>query len=210
MAEIIFKYFPRLTELQKHQLTQLYGLYKDWNSKINVISRKDIDNLYERHVLHSLAIGKWIKFKPGTKVMDIGCGGGFPSIPLAIMFPEVSFDCVDSINKKLKVVLAISEEIGLKNITTYHSRVEEIKTKYDFVVCRAVAQQVKLVSWVKKNISSHHNNVFPNGLVALKGGNIKEELRPLNKREYSEIIPISDFFSEDFFEEKFIVYTQLG
>lgn len=210
MVEIIEKYFPQLTEKQSRQMDQLLPLYTDWNDKINVISRKDIGNLYERHVLHSLAIAKWITFQPGTKIMDIGCGGGFPSIPLAILFPEVSFHCVDSINKKLKVINAVVEELGLDNIRTTHSRAEEIKERYDYVINRAVAPFTKLLSWTRKNISNKQRNAIPNGMISLKGGDLSSELSSIRKKEYYEVTPLSDYFEEEFFSTKYLIYIQLG
>ena len=206
--QLIEKYFPDITDLQHQQYEALFDLYVDWNSKINVISRKDIDQLYVRHVLHSLVIAKWIQFVPGTKILDVGCGGGFPGIPLAIMFPQCHFHLVDSIRKKLKVVDAIAEELELKNVKTSHQRVEAVKDKYDFVVTRAVAKLPILVNWVKKNISDRHKNALPNGLIALKGGQLKDEIKPISRREYIEQIPINQFYEESFFEEKFIVYVQ--
>jgi 16S rRNA (guanine527-N7)-methyltransferase len=210
MVEIIDKYFSQLTDQQSQQMDQLLPLYTEWNSQINVISRKDIDNLYERHVLHSLAIAKWISFKPGTKIMDIGCGGGFPSIPLAILFPEVSFHCVDSINKKLKVINAIVAELGLENIKTTHSRAEEIKDRYDYVINRAVAPFTKLLSWTRNNISAKQRNAIPNGMISLKGGDLSAELSSIRKKEYYEVTPLSDYFEEEFFETKSLIYIQLG
>lgn len=207
--ELILKYFPNLTSEQIHQFEQLLPLYRDWNQKINVISRKDIDNLYLHHVLHSLSIAKYIQFKQGTKILDLGTGGGFPGVPLAILFPEVSFQLVDSINKKLDVIRAISEEIGLKNITTQHTRVEEIKgIKFDFVVTRAVAPMSKLIQWSRKHVSDKHKNIIPNGIIALKGGNLRAELKEIRKGEYYETIKILDYFKEPFFVEKHIVYFQ--
>lgn len=207
--ELILKYFPNLTSEQIHQFEQLLPLYRDWNQKINVISRKDIDNLYLHHVLHTLSIAKYIQFKQGTKILDLGTGGGFPGIPLAILFPEVSFQLVDSINKKLDVIRAISEEIGLKNVTTQHTRVEEIKgIKFDFVVTRAVAPMSKLIQWSRKHVSDKHKNIIPNGIIALKGGNLRAELKEIRKGEYYETIKILDYFKEPFFVEKHIVYFQ--
>jgi 16S rRNA (guanine527-N7)-methyltransferase len=207
--ELILKYFPNLTSEQIHQFEQLLPLYRDWNQKINVISRKDIDNLYLHHVLHSLSIAKYIQFKQGTKILDLGTGGGFPGVPLAILFPEVSFQLVDSINKKLDVIRAISEEIGLKNVTTQHTRVEEIKgIKFDFVVTRAVAPMSKLIQWSRKHVSDKHKNIIPNGIIALKGGNLRAELKEIRKGEYYETIKILDYFKEPFFVEKHIVYFQ--
>ena len=210
MVEIIDKYFPDLTTEQSVKVDQLLPLYKDWNDKINVISRKDITNLYERHVLHSLAIAKWINFKPGTKIMDIGCGGGYPSIPLAILFPEANFHCVDSINKKLKVLGAVAEELELTNVRTTHSRAEDIKERYDFVINRAVAPFTKLLSWTRKNVSYKHHNATPNGMISLKGGDLNKELSSIRKKEYYEVTPLSNYFEEEFFSTKYLIYIQLG
>jgi len=208
--EPILKYFTDLSEQQQGQLADLYDLYIDWNSKINVISRKDIEHLYLHHVLHSMSIARWIALSSGTKILDVGCGGGFPGIPLAILYPEVDFHLVDSIRKKLTVVNEVSAAIGLQNIKTTHTRVEDIKSQYDFVITRAVANLSTLLSWTRRNISSRHGNAIPNGLIALKGGDLSEEIRPLKKREYIETIPISNYFEEDFFNEKYIVYVQGG
>ncbi len=210
MVEIIDKYFPDLTTEQSVKMDQLLPLYMDWNDKINVISRKDITNLYERHVLHSLAIAKWINFIPGTKIMDIGCGGGFPSIPLAILFPEANFHCVDSINKKLKVVGAVTEELGLTNVRTTHSRAEDIKERYAFVINRAVAPFTKLLSWTRKSVSYKHQNAIPNGMISLKGGDLNKELYSIKKKEYYEVTPLSNYFEEEFFSTKYLIYIQLG
>lgn len=210
MVEIVQKYFPNLTDKQSSQINQLLPLYTDWNSKINVISRKDIDNLYERHVLHSLAIAKWISFQPGSKIMDLGSGGGFPSIPLAILFPEVSFHCIDSINKKLTVINAVAEALDLSNIRTSHSRAEEIKGRYDYVINRAVAPFTKLLSWTRKNISHTQRNAVPNGMISLKGGDLSTELSSIRKKEYYEVTPLSDYFEEEFFDSKHLIYIQLG
>ena len=207
--DLIRKYFPDLTALQLQQFEQLFDLYKEWNEKINVVSRKDIDNLYLHHVLHSLAIAKYIKFKPKSSIVDLGTGGGFPGIPLAILFPEVSFLLVDSIGKKIKVVDEVSAALELKNVTSLHGRVEEIKgKKFDFVVTRAVANMLQLVIWSRKLLSQKHINTVPNGIIALKGGNIKEEMKEIQRGEYYEITPLSDFFEEDFFKEKVLVYFQ--
>ena len=205
--EIIRKYFPNLTEDQISKFSQLDELYHDWNAKINVISRKDIDNLYEHHVLHSLAIAEMIRFKPGTKVMDLGTGGGFPGIPLAIMFPETTFHLVDSIGKKIKVCQEVANALQLKNITTQWCRAEEIKDKYHFVVSRAVMPLADLVKIIKKNISTEQINALPNGIICLKGGELEKETLPLKKQ--TEIYPLTDYFEEPFFETKKIVYTQL-
>lgn len=205
--ESILKYFPNITEKQKEQFAALYDLYYDWNSKINVISRKDIENLYEHHVLHSLAIAKYITFKPGTTIMDMGCGGGFPGIPLAIMFPEVDFHLVDSIGKKVRVAGEIAQSIGLTNVRTSHSRAEEIKDKYSFVVSRAVMQLPDLVKICRKNISKEHINALPNGIICLKGGDMTAETEPF--RNSREIINVSNYFQEEYFKDKKVVYVQI-
>lgn len=205
--ESILKYFPNITEKQKEQFAALYDLYYDWNSKINVISRKDIENLYEHHVLHSLAIAKYITFKPGTTIMDMGCGGGFPGIPLAIMFPEVDFHLVDSIGKKVRVAGEIAQSIGLTNVRTSHSRAEEVKDKYSFVVSRAVMQLPDLVKICRKNISKEHINALPNGIICLKGGDMTAETEPF--RNSREIINVSNYFQEEYFKDKKVVYVQI-
>ena len=205
--ESITKYFPGLSDRQKEQFAALYDLYYDWNSKINVISRKDIENLYEHHVLHSLAIAKYITFKPGTTIMDMGCGGGFPGIPLAIMFPEVDFHLVDSIGKKVRVAGEIAKSIGLTNVRTSHSRAEEIKDKYSFVVSRAVMQLPDLVKICRKNISKEHINALPNGIICLKGGDMTAETEPF--RNSREIINVSTYFEEEYFKDKKVVYVQI-
>ena len=205
--ESILKYFPNITEKQKEQFAALYDLYFDWNSKINVISRKDIENLYEHHVLHSLAIAKYITFKPGTTIMDMGCGGGFPGIPLAIMFPEVDFHLVDSIGKKVRVAGEIAKSIGLTNVRTSHSRAEEIKDKYSFVVSRAVMQLPDLVKICRKNISNEQFNALPNGIICLKGGDMTAETQQF--KNCREIVDISNYFSEEYFKDKKVVYVQL-
>lgn len=205
--ENILKYFPDITPRQKEQFAALYDLYYDWNSKINVISRKDIENLYLHHVLHSLAIAKYITFKPGTTIMDMGCGGGFPGIPLAIMFPEVQFHLVDSIGKKVRVAAEISNAIGLTNVRTSHSRAEEIKEKYSFVVSRAVMLLPDLVKICRKNISKEQNNALPNGIICLKGGDMTAETAPF--KNCREIVDVSDYFQEEFFKDKKVVYVQV-
>lgn len=203
--ELILKYFPDLTEKQKRQFAALYDLYTDWNSKINVISRKDIENLYEHHVLHSLGIAKVIRFKPGTKVMDLGTGGGFPGIPLAILFPEVQFHLVDSIGKKVRVATEIAGSIGLKNVTTRHARAEEEKQLFDFVVSRAVMPLTDLLKIIRKNISPKQQNALPNGLICLKGGELERETMPVKNK--TTMWNLKEFFGEEFFETKKVVYV---
>lgn len=204
--QLILKYFPDLTEDQIDKFTKLEALYQDWNLKINVVSRKDIDELYLRHVLHSLAIAKVIDFKPNTKILDVGTGGGFPGIPLAILYPECSFHLVDSINKKLNVVREVAAGLGLENIKTTHSRVEEIKDTYDFIVSRAVAAMPTFVHWVKGRVAKKQNHPLKNGIIYLKGGDLSEELQDYPK---ATIYTISDFYTEDFFETKKIVHVPL-
>lgn len=203
--ELILKYFPDLTEEQKRQFAALYDLYTDWNSKINVISRKDIENLYEHHVLHSLGIAKVIRFKPGTKVMDLGTGGGFPGIPLAILFPEVQFHLVDSIGKKVRVATEIAGSIELKNVTTRHARAEEEKQLFDFVVSRAVMPLTDLLKIIRKNISPKQQNALPNGLICLKGGELEKETMPVKNK--TTMWNLKEFFGEEFFETKKVVYV---
>lgn len=203
--DLILKYFPDLTEEQKRQFAALYDLYLDWNSKINVISRKDIENLYEHHVLHSLGIAKVIRFRPGTQIMDLGTGGGFPGIPLAILFPEVQFHLVDSIGKKVRVASEIANSIGLKNITFHHARAEEEKGKFDFVVSRAVMPLTDLLKIIRKNISSKQQNALPNGLICLKGGELGNETMPVKNK--TTLWDLKEFFEEEFFETKKVVYV---
>ena len=198
--ELILKYFPDLTEEQKRQFAALYDLYTDWNSKINVISRKDIENLYEHHVLHSLGIAKVIRFKPGTKVMDLGTGGGFPGIPLAILFPEVQFHLVDSIGKKVRVATEIAGSIGLKNVTTRHARAEEEKQLFDFVVSRAVMPLTDLLKIIRKNISPKQQNALPNGLICLKGGELEKETMPVKNK--TTMWNLKEFFGEEWQTER--------
>lgn len=205
--KIISKYFEGLTAEQEHQFEALGALYEDWNAKINVISRKDIGNLYEHHVLHSLGIAKVISFKPGTKVMDLGSGGGFPGIPLAILFPEVKFHLIDSIGKKIRVATEISQSIGLKNVSFAHERAEEEKDKFDFVVSRAVMPMDDLVRLSKKNISKKQQNALPNGIICLKGGELQREITHLKDR--SIFWNLSDFFDETYFETKKVVFTAI-
>jgi len=200
--QIILKYFPDLTEKQVQQFTDLQNLYKHWNAQINVISRKSIDELYLSHVLHSLAIAKIIQFEKGTKILDIGTGGGFPGIPLAILFPEVEFLLVDSIGKKIKVVKEVSSAIGLTNIRTMHERAENIKDTFDFVVSRAVTNMTDFKKWVKGKFNKKHNNSLKNGILYLKGGDLYEELRGISHTKYE----IADSFDEEFFETKKVIY----
>jgi len=203
----ILKYFPNLTETQKNQYNALYELYLDWNSKINVISRKDIDNLYERHILHSLGIAEFIKFKPNSTILDVGTGGGFPGIPLAIMFPQVQFTLIDSIGKKIKVGTEVATAIGLKNITLKHLRVQDEKGKFDFVVSRAVMPLDELVKLVKKNISPKQQNALPNGLICLKGGELQHEILPF--KNVAETFELGELFEGEFFKTKKVVYLPL-
>ena len=206
--ELIDQYFPNLSPLQRDQYAQMWDLYKDWNSKINVISRKDIDNLYANHILHSLAIVKFIKFQDGSNVLDLGSGGGFPGIPLAIYFPNVNFTLIDGTRKKITVCEEVIKGLGLTNVKAIQQRAEEHKEKYDMVVTRAVAQIDKLRLWTSKLIHNKHKNALPNGLIALKGGNINEEMKSLPKSDYYEIKPISEYFSIPFFLDKYVVYVQ--
>lgn len=201
---IINTYFPSLSANQQVQFDALFDLYSDWNAKINVISRKDIDNLYLHHVLHSLAIAKYIRFQPQTSVMDVGTGGGFPGVPLAIFFPEVNFLLLDSIGKKVRVAREVSQAIGLQNVEFAHSRMEDEKRKFDFVVSRAVMPLPDLVKIVRKNISSDQKNALPNGIICLKGGDLTAELAPFKNK--AESFPLSKYFAEPFFETKKLVY----
>ncbi|MDG1715774.1 16S rRNA (guanine(527)-N(7))-methyltransferase RsmG [Lacinutrix sp.] len=204
--ELILKYFPNLTQDQINKFAKLESLYQDWNLKINVVSRKDIDELYLRHVLHALAIAKVITFKEETKIIDVGTGGGFPGIPLAILFPECDFHLVDSIAKKLKVVNEVVAGLGLENVKTTHSRVEDIKGTYDFVISRAVAAMPTFVHWIKGKVSKQQNNALKNGILYLKGGDLTEELKDYKT---ATIYNISDFYSEDFYETKKIVHLPI-
>lgn len=205
--DIIQKYFHNLTEKQTSQFAALDALYHDWNSKINVISRKDIDSLYEHHVLHSLAIAKLIKFRAGTKVLDLGTGGGFPGIPLAIMFPETSFKLIDGTGKKIMVVKEVAKAIGLENCDAEQLRGEDETGKYDFVVSRAVMQLPDLARLVKKNISKTQHNSLPNGLICLKGGNVDEEIKPF--KNIVDVTEISNMFDEEWFKQKYLIYLSL-
>ena len=202
---IIGEYF-KLTDRQAEQFAQLDVLYRDWNSKINVISRKDIDNLYEHHVLHSLAIAKFLPFQPGTTILDVGTGGGFPGIPLAILFPECQFLLIDSIGKKIKVASEIAKALGLTNVICKQERAEEEKQKFDFIVSRAVMPMPDLVKLVRKNVKPTPMNAIPNGLIVLKGGDLKEELRPFKE---AELIPCTQWFKGEWFDTKQVIYLPL-
>ncbi len=203
---LILKYFPELSDLQKEQFARLETVYREWNEKINVISRKDMDSLYEKHILHSLGIAKVMAFEPGTKVLDVGTGGGFPGIPLAILFPEAHFTLIDSIGKKITVVKAVSEEIGLQNIEAVHGRAEQLKQKFHFVVSRAVTQMPEFLRWMKGKFEKEQFNSRHNGVLYLKGGDLAEELAGLR----CEIFQLKYFFEEEFFETKKVVYLSKG
>lgn len=203
----ILKYFPHLTEEQCRQFEQLSALYTAWNEKINVISRKDIDNLYEHHVLHSLSIGMAVKFRSGTRILDLGTGGGFPGIPLAILFPESQFKLIDGTGKKIRVVNEVASAIGLKNVEAVQLRGEEEHGKYDFVVSRAVMPFPDLVKLTRKNIFPKQHNSIGNGLLCLKGGNVDEEVRPF--RKYAEVMPLPQWFEEEWFKEKQLIYLPI-
>ncbi len=205
--EFITKYFKQLSSEQLRQFAALDELYHDWNAKINVISRKDIDNLYEHHILHSLAIAQYIKFKDGTRIMDLGTGGGFPGIPLAIMFPQCQFHLIDSIGKKIKVCTEIAGAIGLQNVTFRHCRAEEEKEKFDFVVSRAVMPLIELINIVRKNIAKEQHNALPNGLICLKGGELEHEIIPVKKK--ANVMEIKELFDEPYFLTKKIVYVPI-
>ena len=206
MISLIEKYFPEISSEQREQFTALYDLYAEWNAKINVVSRKDFDQLYLRHILHSLAIAKVCQFEAGAKVLDVGCGGGFPSVPLAIMFPGVKFVSADSIGKKITVVKGVCEGAGIKNIDARNTRVEQIAEKFDYVVSRAVTEMPAFVKWIWTKIEKGQRGTLPNGILYLKGGDLTEELAAtkMKWKEYN----ISDFFEEEFFETKKVVYTQ--
>jgi 16S rRNA (guanine527-N7)-methyltransferase len=203
----ILKYFPELTDIQKNQFKSLYNLYIEWNEKINVISRKDIENLYEHHVLHSLAIAQIINFKPQSEILDVGTGGGFPGVPLAILFPACRFTLIDSIGKKIRVANEISNAIGLQNIVFKHERIQEEKAKFDFIVSRAVMPLEDLVKLVAKNVQKTQKNALPNGLICLKGGELHHEILPY--KNIASSYEISDYFKEEYFKTKKVVYVPL-
>ena len=205
-VSLILKYFPEITDEQKQQFEKLEQLYTEWNEKINVISRKDMDGLYEKHILHSLGIAKVMPFADGTKVLDVGTGGGFPGIPLAILFPEVSFTLIDSIGKKIKVVEAVSEGLGLKNVTAVHGSAEKLKEKFHFVVSRAVTQMPEFLRWLKGKFEKEQFNEKHNGVLYLKGGDLAEELAGLR----CEIFQLKNYFEEEFFDTKKVVYLSKG
>lgn len=212
VVELITKYFPNLSATQMQQFEQLQPLYAEWNEKINVISRKDIEQLYERHVLHSLGIAKIAQFADGTKLLDVGTGGGFPGIPLAIMFPNCQFTLVDSIGKKIKVVQEVAAAIGLTNLTAHHQRAEEAEGKFDFVISRAVTRLTPFYEWIKHKITKGNNSNLPNGVLYLKGGELDEELNEFikaNKKAYVKVHPLNTFFKEEFFETKAVVQVWL-
>lgn len=203
--DLILKYFPNLTDEQKERFAALDGLYREWNAQINVISRQDIDALYEKHILHSLGIAKIVSFKPGTEILDVGTGGGFPGIPLAILFPMADFHLVDSIGKKIKVVQEISDALGLKNVKAEQTRVEQLNTTYDFVVSRAVTRLKPFLGWIRYKIHKAGNNDRPNGVLYLKGGDLGEELAEVPDRY--RVYDLSDYFDEPFFETKKVIYV---
>ena len=204
--DIIFNYFPDLSKNQIEQFSKLGSLYADWNNKINVISRKDIGSLYLRHILHSLSIAKFIEFTRGTLIVDVGTGGGFPGIPLAILFPDSKFHLVDGVKKKIRVVDAISNNLGLKNVTTESERIEDLDYKFDFVLTRAVAEMPKIIKWTKNKINSVSNNKELNGIIALKGGDLNKELY---KIENKKIVAINNYFDDHYFNDKKLVYVPL-
>lgn len=204
--QLILNYFPNLSEIQIKRLSRLEELYIHWNNQINVISRKDTANFYERHVLHSLGIAKVMEFKDGSSILDIGTGGGFPGIPLAILFPNCQFTLVDSIGKKIKVVNEVAKELGLTNVNGIHSRAENINQTFDFIVSRAVTAMPVFLTWIDKKIKKESKNELPNGILYLKGGDLIEEMSPVKK--HYKFYPLSDFYSEEFFETKKVVYVR--
>jgi 16S rRNA (guanine527-N7)-methyltransferase len=206
-AALVKKYFPEITEQQEAQFNQLLPLYKEWNEKINVVSRKDIENLMLHHVLHSLAIAKFLPFRPGTEVLDVGTGGGFPGIPLAILFPEAQFLLVDSIGKKIKVVEGVAEALGLSNVQAKHMRAEDVDQDFEFIVSRAVTRLTPFYYWVKNKISPNHFHTQRNGLLLLKGGELTEEIAELGKKV--KVFDLTSYFAEDFFETKKLVYVPM-
>ncbi len=207
-VDIIFKYFPHITEEQKQQFSQLATVYPEWNAQINVISRKDIESLYLHHVLHSLGIAKFVgEFAEGTRILDVGTGGGFPGIPLAIMFPHVQFHLVDSIGKKIKVVREVAQALGLKNVEADHIRAEQLDDKYDFVVSRAVTRLADFTPWIRNKFEKKDKNSLPNGILYLKGGDLKEEIKESKLK--AELHSLTDFFEEDFFDTKYVVYVAM-
>ncbi len=208
MISIILKYFPNITPTQQEQFAKLQSLYEEWNAQINVISRKDIDLLYERHVLHSLGIAKVIQFNPQTNVLDVGCGGGFPGIPLAILFPETNFYLVDSIGKKIKVVNEVAQALGLKNVRAEHTRAEDVQDRYEYIVSRAVTEFPAFYRWVQNKISRKQFNTLPNGILYLKGGDLTEEFKDFKKRVV--FYDLKDFFEEEFFETKKVVFMPIA
>jgi 16S rRNA (guanine527-N7)-methyltransferase len=205
--ELIEKYFPQLTEHQKNQFTQLGDLYNNWNARINLISRTDMDNLYEKHILHSLAIAKVVNFKDFTEILDVGTGGGFPGIPLAIMFPNAQFHLVDSIGKKIKVVNEVADALGLTNVRAEQMRAEQVEGEYDFIVSRAVTRLLPFYAWVKGKVNINNYNSVRNGILYLKGGDLKAEIKELGKK--SRVYELSDYFTEEFFETKKIVHVPM-
>jgi 16S rRNA (guanine527-N7)-methyltransferase len=205
--ELIKEHFPNLTALQIEQFDKLQVLYEHWNEQINVISRKDMENFYEHHVLHSLGIAKVIKFKPGTEILDVGTGGGFPGIPLAILFPESNFHLIDARNKKIKVVNDVIDQLGLKNVYAEHIRAEELKKQYDFIVSRAVTRMDRFYDWVRGRIKKKQQNGLPNGILYLKGGDLKEEMKPI--QTFNDSFDLTDYFKSPFFETKKVVYVQV-
>ncbi len=204
----LLQYFPELTETQQELFAQFMPLFKEWNDQINMVSRKDIDNLEVRHVLHSLAIAKFMPFQVGATIMDLGTGGGFPGIPLAIFFPETEFILIDSRGKKIMVVQEIVQKLGLTNVKAIHGRAEETKVQCDFVVTRAVAKMEKIFNWTRRHLKRKHSHIYPNGIIALKGGDIKAEMKEVPGKPYWEMVPIREYFDEVEFEDKKVVYLQ--